>query len=838
MRADKGVPRSENNCTQAILVRLLPDNGTIVTLFLYLCSRVQPYVRNMARLFLTIILSFCLANCWASTWQRRFTTADGLQNNQVRQIVQLPNGQVLVATEGAFSLYNGREFVAQPCNLDSVFTLPVFGGHSCLWQGDSLLWLKDFYSLYLYDAHLRRFRYDYEGRMSQALIKAFVSENGDSLTRHHVEALDGLRPRFASLVEGTPMKGEWLQAYARDRQGGEWFGAQSGGLLYVSPRCPAAQMIVPQVEDAVRRVVPLDAGQLLMAGGKGVYVYDLQLGRVTKTLLTGNLNCSDISADGNGRFWLSTQQGLLCYDHGQTNHFATDNATGFLHSHIRFSLPLADGRLLVCNLNHHLGYFYPAQKKFVSLIGKLPELKDYRTAVAACKTDNPAKVIVCTQNGLFVLDTQTDETSRITAVDALARYSKKYNCILRDRAGRTWIGTQNGLLLMEANGDVRRIDEADGLSNTCIQSMVEDPSGRLWVGTSCGINRICIANGTLRVLTFGLSDGVPQTEMEERGACMAPDGTAYFVSKGNIMAFQTQKEWNEQTDNTVCLVALNVMGNDVPADENTLHLDYNQNYLRLKFSALNYATPEHTRYRYRMKGIDADWLMANDGKGLAEVNYNALPPGTYLFEAQAQTGDGEWGQPLEKSFVIHPPLWLTWWAKLLYALTGFCVLVGLMAYYLKRRKAKLERENDAKVNQLFELRDAARHQFAQSVSIEPEKIAINKEEETIVTRLMAAIENNMDNVDYTVDQLAQDAAMSRTDLYRKTQQMLGITPNNFLRNVRLKQAARLLAETDTPVNQVALMVGFQTPRYFSQCFRQVFGVNPMEYRNGKPAEQK
>ena len=60
--------------------------------------------------------------------------------------------------------------------------------------------------------------------------------------------------------------------------------------------------------------------------------------------------------------------------------------------------------------------------------------------------------------------------------------------------------------------------------------------------------------------------------------------------------------------------------------------------------------------------------------------------------------------------------------------------------------------------------------------------------------------------------------------------MLGITPNNFLRNVRIKHAARLLAETDMPVNQVALMVGFQTPRYFSQCFRQMFGVNPIEYR--------
>ena len=74
--------------------------------------------------------------------------------------------------------------------------------------------------------------------------------------------------------------------------------------------------------------------------------------------------------------------------------------------------------------------------------------------------------------------------------------------------------------------------------------------------------------------------------------------------------------------------------------------------------------------------------------------------------------------------------------------------------------------------------------------------------------------------------------MSRASLYKKMQTMLGITPNEFLRNVRLKHAAKLLAESEIPVNQVALMVGFQTPRYFSQCFRQLFGVLPTEYRNG------
>lgn len=136
------------------------------------------------------------------------------------------------------------------------------------------------------------------------------------------------------------------------------------------------------------------------------------------------------------------------------------------------------------------------------------------------------------------------------------------------------------------------------------------------------------------------------------------------------------------------------------------------------------------------------------------------------------------------------------------------------------------------MNRLFELRDEARHQFAQTARIDADKVERNEEDE-LVERLQKAIAQNMGNADYTVDQLARDVAMSRASLYKKTSVMLGITPNDFLRNMRLKRAAELLTQTNEPVGQVALAVGFQTARYFSQCFRQMFGMTLTEYRTGK-----
>ena len=142
----------------------------------------------------------------------------------------------------------------------------------------------------------------------------------------------------------------------------------------------------------------------------------------------------------------------------------------------------------------------------------------------------------------------------------------------------------------------------------------------------------------------------------------------------------------------------------------------------------------------------------------------------------------------------------------------------------------MEYENDQRVNRLFELREEARHQFAESANIAPEKITINAEEEKMVSQMLKAIEAHIDDEQYNADQLARDIAMSRASLYKKMQTILGITPTDFIRNVRLKRAAQLLADTQLSINEIADRVGFATARNFSYQFKKMFGVTPSEYR--------
>jgi AraC-like DNA-binding protein len=146
----------------------------------------------------------------------------------------------------------------------------------------------------------------------------------------------------------------------------------------------------------------------------------------------------------------------------------------------------------------------------------------------------------------------------------------------------------------------------------------------------------------------------------------------------------------------------------------------------------------------------------------------------------------------------------------------------------------MERENDERVNLLFELREEARHQFAQNTHIDPKTIGINPDEEVLVSKLVTAIEANITNEDYNVDQLASDVAMSRSKLYDKMRNMLGITPADFIRNVRLKRAAQLLTDDSTlTIAEISKRVGFATSRNFSTQFKKMFGVLPSEYREPK-----
>ena len=102
-------------------------------------------------------------------------------------------------------------------------------------------------------------------------------------------------------------------------------------------------------------------------------------------------------------------------------------------------------------------------------------------------------------------------------------------------------------------------------------------------------------------------------------------------------------------------------------------------------------------------------------------------------------------------------------------------------------------------------------------------------DELLMERIMKSVNKNLSDSDFNVEMLCQEVGISRAQLHRKMKDMTGISTSEFIRNIRLEQAARLLREQKINVTQVAYTVGFSNLAHFSTIFRKHFGVAPSEY---------
>ena len=110
-----------------------------------------------------------------------------------------------------------------------------------------------------------------------------------------------------------------------------------------------------------------------------------------------------------------------------------------------------------------------------------------------------------------------------------------------------------------------------------------------------------------------------------------------------------------------------------------------------------------------------------------------------------------------------------------------------------------------------------------------EKLNIKGYDEDLMNRVMKAINANMDDSDFNVEALCDEVGISRTQLHRKLKEMTGVSTAEFIRNIRLNEAARLLKEHKVNATQVAYAVGFVNYSHFSTTFRKFFGMSPTDY---------
>lgn len=145
----------------------------------------------------------------------------------------------------------------------------------------------------------------------------------------------------------------------------------------------------------------------------------------------------------------------------------------------------------------------------------------------------------------------------------------------------------------------------------------------------------------------------------------------------------------------------------------------------------------------------------------------------------------------------------------------------------------------SRIHQLLEQRTKRLERYHNEIRITPKNITTTNLDEAFLQKLLLLIEKNLDNTEYNIETLCKDSGVSRMQLYRKMQAIVGQTPTDFIRTVRLKHAAELLTKNPSyTVKQVSYMVGFNTPRYFSVYFKEMFGMSPQQYAQQKQQTDK
>jgi AraC-like DNA-binding protein len=142
----------------------------------------------------------------------------------------------------------------------------------------------------------------------------------------------------------------------------------------------------------------------------------------------------------------------------------------------------------------------------------------------------------------------------------------------------------------------------------------------------------------------------------------------------------------------------------------------------------------------------------------------------------------------------------------------------------------------AQIRNLIESRKSLRSKYAEMPFVPINSIAGNQADEEFLTQMNAIIENNISNIDFTIDMLAEQLCISRSGFFSKIKSLAGVTPNELIQVVRLKKAAELLSANKYRINEVAYMVGYNDPSYFSKCFVKQFGIRPGDFINKHRSE--
>ncbi len=534
--------------------------------------------------------------------------------------------------------------------------------------------------------------------------------------------------------DGRSLASNYVLNFFEDHQHSMWVGLSGEGIDKFDPRKAPFRLIrrdpaLPPTQTLADNMVykVLARGNQLYIGTQagGLSVCSLTTGAVQTflpqpgnpaSILHNQVHdiVTDSASDSAQNLWLATGRGLCLYT----------PRTGRFTSYLQADQPtllylyalglVAGGREIWVGGQRGLYRFDVRARRWLSW-QDLPAVGAISTFVIRLIFQDSAGVVWLGTlgHGLLRYDPRT---KTITAFDQKKGLSCSNIRSLKEVNNTLWVGTDCGLyaLNLATLAVAQPVTERDGLPNNVIYGILTDTANYLWLSTNKGLTRYRPARpgdpptalGS-NLKNYAVSDGLQSNEFNTNAACQRPDGTLFFGGVKGVTYFRPGQLLPNRYVPPVRITSVRVLDSLYAPNQPEIRLGHRQNFIDFSFVAFNFSNTEKNTYRYRLDGINPEWVRAGTRNF---ASYTNLPSGTYVFRVKGSNDDGlENPQEASLRVVIAPVYYETWWFRVLLGLVGAGLLVLAYRNHLTVRtmRDKLDKEEAVRQQKEAELKEAS-----------------------------------------------------------------------------------------------------------------------------------